>query len=261
MHEEQVQSRLIATRESVGSEVRAWAPNQARLIVIEGIDGSGSTTQVHRLFDHLVANGHSAFVTREPSDGPAGMLIRLALSNRLLGPNYEFHDSNEVLDDSGTALDNYTLALLFAADRADHIASQVRPNLVRNRHVLSDRYILSTLAYQGLNCSLDWLLEINRHALRPDLTFFLDVDPEVAHSRMRKTRWRKDLFETTGQQRLIRNRYLELIGLNLPLVGPVVVVDAARPASQVYKDLQRGVDKFLLRGEVDEARGELALPL
>jgi dTMP kinase len=234
-------------------------PESARLIVIEGIDGSGSTTQVHRLFEHLSSTGRSVFVTHEPSDGPVGMLIRLALAKRLLGPNYEFHDANELIESSGTALDEFTLALLFAADRADHVASQILPNLRRRRHVVTDRYILSSLAYQGLRCDPAWLRTINQNAPWPNLTLFLDIDPEVAHSRMKANRWKRDLYEETDKQRLIRAAYYDVINQHLEEVGPVRIVDAARPADEVAAEIACVVDQFLTSGLIDSGSGDLPL--
>ena len=231
----------------------------ARLIVIEGIDGSGSTTQVHRLFAHLRQKGHAAFVTHEPSDGPVGMLIRLALAGRLSGPRKRFHDPSEAVDDSGTELDEFTMALLFAADRADHAATQIHPNLRRGRHVLTDRYLLSSLAYQGLTCELGWLRAINRNAPRPDLTIFLDVDPEVAHTRMKANRWHRDLYEETDQQRLIRKAYHEIIAQDYPEIGPVKIVDSARKADEVAAEIAEVVDVYLATGQIGSATGDLAL--
>lgn len=223
------------------------------LIVVEGIDGSGSTTQVRRMADHLRLRGENVFVSHEPSDGPVGMLIRLALAGRLSGPHKHFHDPFELVeDDSGTELDPNTLALLFAADRSDHLALQLRPNLQRGRHVLCDRYILSTLAYQGLTCDLDWLLTINKNIRPPDLTLFLDVPPREAQIRMQSTRWIRDLYETPEQQTNIRERYLGLLRRRIPLVGPVVVIDASRPEAEVSTDIMSVLDVFLDTGTVEE---------
>ncbi|HET7463259.1 MAG TPA: dTMP kinase [Longimicrobium sp.] len=229
------------------------------LIVIEGIDGSGSTTQVRRVAEHLRQRGEPVFVTHEPSDGPVGMMIRLALAGRLAGPHKHFHDPSEIADDSGTELDPYTLALLFAADRADHVASQIQPNLARGRHVICDRYILSTLAYQGLTCDLDWLIEINRHIVRPDLTVFLDVPPNEAQKRMQSTRWIRDLYESPQQQLSIRDNYLALLDREISLVGPVVIIDATQPAVEVGNLLTAVLDTFLTSGKILEAKGELTL--
>lgn len=229
-----------ATRES------PYRPS--RLIVVEGIDGSGACEQVWRMADHLRLRGESVFVSNEPSDGPVGMLIRLAFARRLSGPHNE----------SGTALDPYTLALLFAADRADHVAAQLRPRLTRGYHVLCHHYILSTLAYQGRTCDLDWLLTINMNIIRPDLTIFLDVPPGKALKPMKCTH-SGFLDESPYEQLGIRNQYIELLRREIPVVGPVVVIDASRPAAEVGADVVSTLDTFLNTGKVDTAFGELTL--
>ena len=213
-------------------------------IVLEGIDGAGTTTQANALREHFRHTGRRAFFTHEPSDGPVGMLIRLALQGRLVGGNYETHD-----EDDGAAgdasFDPTALALLFAADRADHVAAQVRPNLDAGRIVVCDRYLLSTLAYQGETSDEAWLLQINRPAIVPDLTLFLDLPPAEALERMRGSRWKKDLFETQEQQRSIRARYLALIDRRFPQCGPIQVVDSSRPAAEVTDDLIDRIEAFL----------------
>ena len=229
----------------------APAPERGRFLVLEGIDGSGTTTQLKALEAHFARAGHRAIFTHEPSDGPVGMLIRLALQGRLVGANFESHDpaeSADTLRGAAERVDAETLALLFAADRADHVATQVRPNLDRGRHVVCDRYLLSTLAYQGLHCDVEWLVEINRPAIAPDLTVFLDLPPDEAGERMRRARWRKELYEDAGEQRRIRDRYLELIARGIPAVGRVVTVDASRPAAEVTERLISIVDTLLSTG-------------
>jgi dTMP kinase len=217
---------------------------RGKFIVLEGIDGAGTTTQLNALREHFRATERRAFFTHEPSDGPVGMLIRLALQKRLVGANYDLHDP-EHPPLPGAAFDADALALLFAADRADHVAAQVLPNLQAGRHVVCDRYLLSTLAYQGLHAEVDWLIEINRPAIVPDLTIFLDVPPGEAEARMRGSRWKKEIFETPEQQRRIRARYFELIQRDFPQRGRVEVIDASRAAAEVTADLLALVDGFL----------------
>jgi len=221
-------------------------PPRGRFIVLEGIDGAGTTTQLAALKAHFERGARRAMVTHEPSDGPVGMLIRLALQGRLVGANYDYHDPEHATE-GGISFDPAALALLFAADRADHVAMQIRPHLDAGRHVVCDRYLLSTLAYQGLHSDLDWLVEINRPAIPPDVTFFLDVPPGEAAERMRRARWRKDLYEGPTDQIVIRDRYLELIERRIPAVGLVEVIDASRPADEVSRDLLSRVDTFLAR--------------
>jgi dTMP kinase len=232
------------------SHASGTPPPRGRLIVLEGIDGSGTTTQMAALRAHFERTGRQAIYTHEPSDGPVGMLIRLALQGRLVGANYESHDPGDPAPGVPERVDPATLALLFAADRADHVAAQVEPNLARGRHVLCDRYLLSTLAYQGLHSDEEWLVRINRPALVPDVTYFLDLPAEAAGERMRRARWRKELYESETHQRSIRDRYLAVIARRYPAVGPVVVVDASRPADEVSSDLRGRVDAFLDTGRV-----------
>jgi dTMP kinase len=220
-------------------------PPRGRFIVLEGIDGSGTTTQLTALREHFRRGGRRAVFTHEPSDGPAGLLIRLALQGRVVGANYELHNPDELPVGASPRFDPAALALLFAADRADHLATQVRPNLEAGRTVICDRYLLSTLAYQGQTSELEWLLEINRPAIIPDLTLFLDVPPGEAEERMRGTRWKKDLFETPEQQRSIRARYFEYIQRYIPAVGRVEVIDASRPPAEVSLELIARLDAFL----------------
>jgi dTMP kinase len=227
-------------------------------IVIEGIDGAGTTTQGDRITAHLQKT-HKVFFTNEPSNGPAGMLIRLALARRLLGPNHEFHDPQESMDGAGAALDPYTMAFLFAADRADHLATVVEPNLRRGRIVICDRYLLSTFAYQGLELPLSWLVEVNRHFRRPDLTIYLDVPADQARFRMRSARWAKDLYEDDWHLQQVRERYLELINMGLPQLGPIVRLDGTAQRSQITRRILEVLDEFLSSGRVSTAQGELSL--
>jgi dTMP kinase len=230
-------------------------PPHGRFIVLEGIDGAGTTTQLGALKAHFARTGRGAIFTHEPSDGPVGMLIRLALQGRLVGANYDYHDPAHDSAVASASFDVQALALLFAADRADHVATQIRPNLEAGRHVVCDRYLLSTLAYQGLHAEVDWLVQINRPALVPDLTLFLDVPSEEAGERMRRARWRREMYEEEREQRTIRQRYLDLIRQEIPAVGRVIVIDASRSADEVSAEVTSLVDRFLESGTVDVAAG------
>jgi dTMP kinase len=207
-------------------------------IVIEGLDGSGSTTQSYELLRLLRASGYAAFQTNQPSNGPVGMLIRLALTRRLVGGNFQLHAVDELPLSGQSSVDNHTLALLYAADRMDHVTTQILPSLERGRHVICDRYLMSALAYQGVHLPMDWLLQINRHAPAPDLTIYLDVPAAEARRRMMLTRWTKDLFEEEELQSRIRENFVRLAEARLPALGTIVTVDGTDSIKNVTASVQ-----------------------
>jgi dTMP kinase len=165
----------------------------SRLIVIEGLDGAGTTTQARRLVEHLNAHGKQAHGTREPSDGPVGRLIREMLTG---GHAIE-----------GEKLSQGTFGLLFAADRLDHMQREVEPKLAAGVTVISDRWYHSSLAYQGTGADRDWIAMINGRARRPDLTIFLKVRPEVAAQRRAAARRKEELFEDLRMQQEVDAGY------------------------------------------------------
>ena len=174
-------------------------PGRGRFIVLEGLDGAGTTTQAERLASALRAEGHSVLTTREPSDGPIGTLIRQALTGRL------------VLPGGAGPLASETLALLYAADRTDHLKARVLPALEAGQIVISDRYVLSSLAYQGASLSMAWVEAANGYAVPPDLTLFVHVSPAVAAKRRAARGGAKELFEEDALQRRIARQYEEAI--------------------------------------------------
>jgi dTMP kinase len=177
-------------------------------IVLEGIDGSGTTTQAERYAAHLRAQRRLVHVTREPSTGPIGTQIRLMLRHRLTMP--ATHQAE-------------AMALLFAADRLDHVESEVAPLLRDGYVVISDRYDLSSLAYQSTTAApagvdgpvsqvvpgatVEWIRELNRFARRPDVTVVVDVSPEVAAARRRARGGAAELFDDEALQARLAGAY------------------------------------------------------
>lgn len=176
--------------------MRARLSNQRGLfLVLEGIDGSGTTTQGQRLAAELTARGIDAQFTHEPSTGPVGRLLRRSLQG---------------VGDS--PVDWVTLALLFAADRADHLAREIEPALSAGSVVVCDRYDLSSFVYQSATAGDDdnvlaWLRSINSRARRPDLTLVVDVLPEVALRRRGQRGEAAELFEKKALQRKLSKLY------------------------------------------------------
>lgn len=163
-------------------------------VVLEGLDGSGTTTQSKRLVSWLEQKGVRAHVTAQPSSGPIGTQIRQILTGRLRG--------------RGGPFERRALALLFAADRLDHLDAVIEPELARGGVVVSDRYLLSSLAYQGLDAKVEWVANINAMARPPDCTLFLQVRPEVAlKRRLAATPGRAEIFETLPLQKRIAKNY------------------------------------------------------
>jgi dTMP kinase len=118
-------------------------------VVLEGLDGAGTTTQGRLLADALRADGRTVHLTAEPSGGPIGVLVRQVLKRRIVGRD-------------GAPFDPAALALLFAADRLDHAAVEIAPKLAAGVDVVSDRFTLSSLAYQGLDLGdMDWVEAVN----------------------------------------------------------------------------------------------------
>lgn len=170
-------------------------------IVLEGIDGSGTTTQAAVLAEKLLSEGYDVVVTREPTSGPVGKFLRLALAGKLTGEG-----------DVPVSLDWSAMALLFSADRLDHLLREIDPALARGAVVISDRYDLSSLIYQSATCPegeavLPWLRSLNARARRPDLTLVLDVSPEVAEERRRSRAGDPEIFEKAELQRRLAQLY------------------------------------------------------
>lgn len=161
-------------------------------IALEGIDGSGTTTQASLLVERLRGAGRAAHLTREPSDGPVGRALRDVLR------------ASWKMPPAGTAL-------LFAADRLHHISHEIAPRLRAGEHVISDRYLLSSLAYQGLECEPAWVEEINAHAALPDLTVFVRLDPARAAARRAQRGDAEEIFENERFQQRVAQRYEELL--------------------------------------------------
>jgi len=213
-------------------------------IVLEGLDGCGSTTQASKLVQYLEREGERTFLTNQPSNGPAGMLIRLALTHRLVGANHRFHADDGV--PAGPAdLDPKALALLYAADRLDHLATQIEPCLASGRHVVCDRYVMSALAYQGVHVDEQWLRAINQHAPQPDITIYLRISAAAATERMQKSRWTRDLFETEALQAMIEQNFERLAQERASELGVIVAVDAARPPRAVTHSITRIIERLL----------------
>ncbi|KOA50968.1 thymidylate kinase [Bifidobacterium animalis subsp. animalis MCC 0483] len=187
-------------------------------ISFEGVDGAGKTTQVNLLADHLRTLGREVVVTREPGGTALGTQIRAML----------------LTANPGEEISSRTEALLFAADRAQHVSEVVRPALERGAIVITDRYLDSSLAYQsgGRELTADDIRTLSMWAtnnLLPARTYLLDIDPRASHTRLEHA---EDRMESAGDdfQQRTRTAFLELA--------------AAQPQRFRVIDAQQSVEKI-----------------
>ena len=188
-------------------------------ICIEGLDGCGKTTQAKLLVKKL-QKSHNAVYTAEPSRGKIGTFIR---------KSYLYGERR---------LSSVVEALLFAADRLEHVESEILPALNQGELVISDRYVYSSLAYQGAaGLSLEWIEKINEQALRPDFAIFIDVDPKTVMHRLKP---RKSVMENLETQRKVREIYLKSVEK-----GDLARINGDKPKNEVAQELYAVVLKFL----------------
>lgn len=159
-------------------------------IVLDGIDGSGTTTHSNMLVSYLEMLGLKIYLTQEPSKNEIGLLVRQYLKNKEIPAS--------------------TDALLFAADRDFHYKKEIKPKLDQGFIVVSDRYIESSIIYQSVQSdeiSIEWIKQINKFAHVPDLTIILDIDPKI--SLARKSQEILEKFEDTKFLDKVRALYLD----------------------------------------------------
>ncbi len=197
---------------------------QGKLVIIEGIDGAGTTTQTGLLVAWLKERGYRAAQTCEPSQGPAGALLRQILSGRSVV---------RAQDGTTRALHNDAIALLFAADRMDHLDSEILPMLQDGVQIISDRYYHSSYTYQSLLGDFAWLQAINKRARKPDVTYFLDVSAEAAATRRQHTRSGDELYEVLETQQKLVHAYRKIS--TLLKNEAIVTVDGTRNVEVVHQ--------------------------
>ena len=206
---------------------------RGKFFVIEGIDGSGKSTQMEILSKKLLSINQEHYLTTEPTDGPIGVLIRKILRKEI------------VVDESA-------LAGLFLADRLDHLQNELNgltTIISQGTHVITDRYYWSSYAYHSLHLPMEWVIAINSKCaeiLRPDITFYLDLSPEESIRRIKKSRASTELFEEKKILENVRNNYLKSIEV-LGEKENVVVLDTNKNKSQeeVFEEIWAHISKIL----------------
>lgn len=225
-----------------GGRPRQTPAGSGFFLVLEGGDGAGKTTQVDALADWIRAKGHEVVVTKEPGSTPVGKRLRSIL-----------------LDISSAGLSHRAEALLYAADRAEHVDTVVRPALERGAVVISDRYVDSSVAYQGAGRDLSpaEIARINRWAtdgLVPHLTVLLDVAPETARERFTEAPDRLESEPVEFHQR-VRSGFLTLAAAD---PARYLVVDAGQEPENVTTAVRHRLDQVLPLSEAEKKAQEEA---
>ena len=207
---------------------------KGQFFALEGIDGSGKTTQLKLLARRLEEAGVPCLTTCEPTSGPIGKLLRQVLTGQV-------------------ACDSRVVAPLFAADRLDHLLNG-EGGLCRAVEsgftVLTDRYYFSSYAYQSVDFPLEWVVEVNRPSaqlLRPTATIFIDVSPELALERIAQNRERAELFETRDRLTRTREQYFKAFQLEKGRER-VIIIPGDRAAEAVSGEIWAAVSTLLSPG-------------
>lgn len=196
-------------------------------IALEGIDGSGKSTQVKFLTESLTKAGHKVYSTFEPTNSDTGKLIRAIFAHK-------------------TEANHHTIAALFLADRFHHLLNK-RDGLLQKMEegytVITDRYYFSSYAYHSVHMSMDWVIEINKPCadlLRPDLTVYIDIPPEVSMARITKARESAELYETLENLTNVRNKYMEAFDI-LKTEEQVFITDGNQTPDLIADDISNRI--------------------
>lgn len=194
-------------------------------VALEGLDGSGSSTQVSLLVSKLNSSGLKAFPSKEPTNNIIGGIIRGVLTK------------DWTLPADG-------LQLLYAADRCHNLKRCIIPEISKGNIIVSDRYAFSSIAFGSMDCQLEWLEGIYKHYPLPDITFFISVSPEVCIDRIRKSRSDFELFEEKSKLQKIFKTYKKLARRK---ENNIVEINGERPMTKIASEIYQIVrDRFLI---------------
>ncbi len=197
-------------------------------LAVEGLDGSGGTTQVALLADALRTRGIEVLITGEPTRTlPIGRLIRQALRGE------------EPLSDG-------VLPYLFAADRRDHLDREILPALARGAWVISDRYMASSLAYQSLAAGFDYVVALNGRFRHPCLTLMLELDPSTSLGRVASRGEQRERFEVLETLQRVHGAYHQALAWVQEQGAAVAIIDASPGVGQVQAAVWAAVERELL---------------
>lgn len=201
--------------------------HNSQFIVFEGLDGAGTTTQAAKLQAHFTRRGTPSFLTNEPTSEPIGAFIRRLLSGQERGRDGAAYRPGE-----------QAMGLLFAADRLAH-SELIEERLEHGEHVVCDRYLFSSMAYQTLdpNITGEWVVDVNRGCAVPHITLFIAVPVEVCLARVTARGTPSSIYETRAHLETIARNYERLLPLYESSFGRVVRIDGAKTIDEVHMDV------------------------
>ncbi len=200
-------------------------------IALEGIDGSGKSTQIKYLREKLNQNGILCYTTMEPTDSPIGSMIHQIMTGRMKA-------------------DPRVIAALFVADRLDHLLNDIdgiASKIEEGVTVLTDRYYFSSYAYHSVDMPMDWVIQANgqcRQILQPTVTVFIDIDPDTAIERIAKNRFHQELFEKKSRLVKVREMYLEAFR-RLRDTEEIVIVDGQKKPEEIAQEIWAMVETYV----------------
>lgn len=203
--------------------------SRGKLIVLEGLDGAGTTTQMKRIAKRLESEGKKVFITHEPTDNPIGLLVRSVLQKKI----------------STTPL---SLTLLYASDREDHLNNEeygINKYLDEGYFVISDRYFYSSIAYQSVDCNPSFIKEINSTFPHADILIFIDTPTDDCMDRIDKRGEEKELFEKSSFLEKVRKNYLNVIE-ELPESVKLVNIDGRKTIDEIEEEIWKYLSSTLL---------------
>jgi dTMP kinase len=204
-------------------------------IALEGIDGSGKSTQAKKISEYLIGKGHKVYTTFEPTDSPIGKMIRDIFSHKMEG-------------------DQKVIAALFAADRLDHLLNSKNGILKKIKEgftVITDRYYLSSYAYHSVHdIDLEWIIQANAMSadiLRPDVNIYIDISPELSLQRLKAGRTHIEMYETLENLTKVHQQY-KLVFDRVKGVENIIQIDGNRPKDEVSDDIIYELNKIINHG-------------
>lgn len=205
--------------------------SKGNFIAFEGIDGSGKSTQIRILDEKMKKEGIYCYTTMEPTDSPVGSLIHQIMMGRI-------------------KTDNKVIAALFVADRLDHLLNDVNGivnKINEGTTVITDRYYFSSYAYHSVDMPMEWVIKANEQSsniLRPTVTIFIDISPDIAIERIAKNRFHQELFEKKSRLIKVREKYFEAFD-KLKEEEQILIIDGNRSEQEIADDIWHKIKDFM----------------